>query len=129
MGERIGNWGSNCSEIRIASHAEGDWYVNYQMSQTKIMDVENAILDIQKKVNSFNTDIGTLKSYMKNTDFDQKNSDLTTSLNDAMNNIVNNFKNLRDLLTGRLDAASATDKNFGENAKRAADYIRNNSRL
>ena len=108
MGERIGNWGSNCSEIRIASHAEGDWYVNYQMSQTKIMDVENAILDIQKKVNSFNTDIGTLKSYMKNTDFDQ---------------------NLRDLLTGRLDAASATDKNFGENAKRAADYIRNNSRL
>lgn len=129
MGERIGNWGSNCSEIRIASHQEGDWYVNYQMSQTKILDLESAIKDIKTKVGTFNSDISTLKNYMQNTDFNRKNEDLTGALNDAISNVVNNFGNLKELLIGRLEAAAKTDTEFGDNAQRAADYIRNNSTL
>ena len=122
MGERIGNWGSNCTTIVVQNY--DTWYVQYNWSRKNIVECSNALNKISSQVDTFVGDINTLKNYMQNSDFDQKNAELTSSLTQAVANVKTNFGTLTDLLIDRLDNAAKTDAWFGNKAGDAANYIR-----
>ena len=57
MGERIGNWGSNCTTIVVQNY--DTWYVQYNWSRKNIVECSNALNKISSQVDTF---VGDIKS-------------------------------------------------------------------
>lgn len=122
MGIQLNGWTKGVGPLNIKSH--NDFNILYTATKNTITEVANKSKNINDDVTRLKEDIDKLKRIMSSTDFNKKNTDLITAIDEAISVLDEKQKKLYTSIAERYDRAAYDDAWFSAKADEYSGYIR-----
>ena len=122
MGIQLNGWTKGVGPLNIKSH--NDFNILYTATKNTITEVANKSKNINDDVTRLKEDIDKLKRIMSSTDFNKKNADLITAIDESISVLDEKQKKLYTSIAERYDRAAETDSWFSDKADEYSGYIR-----